>query len=411
MELIKFITLLVINVTALIGNSLMVIVAFRSKTLRKFQNAFIFNMAMADVLQSVFIMPSALVNIAYERPTLTHGWCQLFAVMKVAITLASVYSLAGVSIQRYFFVVKRTRRMNNPRSATLGISFVWVISILFSITPFVGWGELGYEDGKEVCTALFHVTASHTMVVFTTALFLNIGIMVFCYCCIFLTLHKSHVKRLRNALPIITSMSNICQNSNISLNEAVKSTNRMSWIYKFYSIKRQKQLRLKTHSFNNMAAENNDAIEISTPDISQSDVTSSTSQLQNSIITSSSSNLHTNEIEIKIEEVDDKDEEAKNVSNNSDSYHVTKFTDKELHLLKTIVIVVAVFIGCWTPYVLFNIFRVFNLVGNDNTADTVTMWLGFFNTAVNPFLYGGLNKQFRHEMLDIFKCLDRKSVV
>ena len=70
----------------------------------------------------------------------------------------------------------------------------------------------------------------------------------------------------------------------------------------------------------------------------------------------------------------------------------------EMNLLKTICAIVVVFVCCWLPYVSFNMIRMFGWSADNNAADTTTMWLGFINSAVNPVIYGVMNKQFRNAM-------------
>ena len=95
-------------------------------------------MAFADFLQGLLIMPSALVSVYSAEWILGIFACKIFAVMKVAITLASIYSLSGISLQRYFYVVKRTERMNKYKKRNFWNRFGLVL-IIVSICHSIIW--------------------------------------------------------------------------------------------------------------------------------------------------------------------------------------------------------------------------------------------------------------------------------
>ena len=303
----------------------MLLVGFRNKALRKFQNAFIFNMAFADFIQGLIIMPSSLVSVYSESWKFDAVTCKLFAIIKMTITLVSVYSLSGISLQRYYYVVNRTQKLNNIRSAAIGITFVWILSMLMSMTPLFGWGVIGFEDSKVVCRILYHLTPSHTLTIFVTGLVINVTVMVVCYSSIFSALRSS-----------------------------TKQCNEYTTNKQYTIIDNNNGSKLISRNLN---------------------------EIENFIKSSSyrRGNLSSNNFNVKL-------------------------LPKEMCLLKTIFIVIAVFIFCWTPYVVFNTLRLFHIVGDVNIADTVTLWLGFCNSAVNPIIYGVLNKKFKKAMKSIIRC-------
>ena len=318
---IKFVSLMCIDFVAFSGNFIILLIWIKSKNLRRFQNWFILNMAFADFLQASLIMPTALVAVYQGRSMLSKKTCDAFGAIKVIITLVSVCSLSGISLQRYFYVVRRSCKMNTMKSASCCILIVWGIATILSTTPLYGWGQIGFEDGKEVCVVLFHETPSHTMFVFVIGLLLNIIIMSACYICIFRTLRNAKVtfKHDYNWLGKEIVTKPLCRYKTIS--SAVDPTT-------FTSEKQMEKLKLR--------------------------------------------------IAIVL-----------------DSSHC--ITPKELQLLTTLCFVIIAFVACWTPYVTINTVRMFKGMGNNNLADTTSMWLGFANSALNPLIYGVLNKQFKKE--------------
>ena len=193
-DIAKFTSLLFIVILTFLGNSLMIFTGIRSEELRKFSNSFIFNMAFADLCQSIVVMPIGLVSIYHGNWPLSSTACTGISIFKVTMSMASVQSLAGISLDRYFYIVKNRRAIDSKKRVVISIAIVWLTSILMSIMPLFGWGELGFDHGREVCTILFHKTASYTVVVFSIGLFVPVLIMAACYYRIFMVLRLQGLK-------------------------------------------------------------------------------------------------------------------------------------------------------------------------------------------------------------------------
>lgn len=78
----------------------------------------------------------------------------------------------------------------------------------------------------------------------------------------------------------------------------------------------------------------------------------------------------------------------------------------EAKVTKTLAIIMGVFVACWLPFFIIYIIR--SQLSNpssisDNFLD-IFIWLGYFNSALNPILYAILNKNFRIAFSDILVC-------
>ncbi|XP_060751299.1 histamine receptor H2b [Tachysurus vachellii] len=71
----------------------------------------------------------------------------------------------------------------------------------------------------------------------------------------------------------------------------------------------------------------------------------------------------------------------------------------------TLAAVLGVFIVCWLPYIVF-----FTCMGlrhetePPQVAHSIVLWLGYFNSALNPILYPALNRDFRHAYGHLLHC-------
>uniref|UniRef100_A0A8C6KH08 Histamine H2 receptor n=1 Tax=Nothobranchius furzeri TaxID=105023 RepID=A0A8C6KH08_NOTFU len=72
----------------------------------------------------------------------------------------------------------------------------------------------------------------------------------------------------------------------------------------------------------------------------------------------------------------------------------------------TLAAVIGVFVVCWLPY-----FILFTILGLKEHPDPgmvpefpIVLWLGYTNSALNPFLYGALNRDFRSAYTHLLRC-------
>lgn len=71
----------------------------------------------------------------------------------------------------------------------------------------------------------------------------------------------------------------------------------------------------------------------------------------------------------------------------------------------TLAAVLGVFIICWLPYIIF-----FTCMGLRHEteppqfAHSIVLWLGYFNSALNPILYPTLNRDFRRAYGHLLRC-------
>ncbi|RXN28360.1 histamine H2 receptor-like protein [Labeo rohita] len=75
---------------------------------------------------------------------------------------------------------------------------------------------------------------------------------------------------------------------------------------------------------------------------------------------------------------------------------VTMLALREHKATVTLAVVLGAFVVCWFPY--FTFFTIMGIRNEDNpprTAQSVVLWLGYANSALNPVLYATLNRDFR----------------
>ncbi|XP_028816459.1 histamine receptor H2a [Denticeps clupeoides] len=94
----------------------------------------------------------------------------------------------------------------------------------------------------------------------------------------------------------------------------------------------------------------------------------------------------------------------RSADNSSWSSGVTAVAVREHKATVTLAAVLGAFVICWFPY--FTYFTVKGLQGEKllGTAYSVVVWLGYTNSALNPFLYAALNRDFRSAYGRLLRC-------
>jgi hypothetical protein len=75
---------------------------------------------------------------------------------------------------------------------------------------------------------------------------------------------------------------------------------------------------------------------------------------------------------------------------------------------KTLGVIMGCFILCWLPFFILAILRPFPLKAGGQVGDyiprwldSILLWLGYFNSALNPMIYARYNREFRRPFLEI----------
>lgn len=71
----------------------------------------------------------------------------------------------------------------------------------------------------------------------------------------------------------------------------------------------------------------------------------------------------------------------------------------------TLAAVLGAFVICWFPYfTFFTCMGIKEKTNPPNTLHSVILWLGYFNSTLNPILYPALNRDFRKAYAELLRC-------
>ena len=336
--------LIFICVSAIIGNVSLFIIVFQNKRLLTVTNMYILNQAAADIMVSVLSMPLTAVTIVTGRWIFGHTACLAFGFITILSFIASVMSLGMIAINRYFYIVKWTTYSKNF-SKKRGLHFVggvWMLSIALSSPPLFGWAEFGFIPGKSYCFVYWPSNVYFMYFMIATCFFGPLSVMVFSYYNI-LTFTK-HTKQ---------------------------------------------QLATARNSAGTTPIRNSHWTAIKMKALSQ--------EMQSTTVIAVSSARESNAATLDVSIRNNRSEATADPQPKAQ-----QVTEEEVRITKTFILVVALFVICWSPFAITMLFEVYYAERLPRAVDIVSLLLGYLNSACNPILYGVRNSAFRKGFMDLY---------
>ncbi|XP_071790583.1 adenosine receptor A2a-like [Asterias amurensis] len=136
-----FLAEIVIAITAVVGNSLVLVTYARSSRLQTVTNYFIVSLAIADFLVGLVGVPFALLT-GEGQPHNFYG-CLIMLNFLLWLCATSTFSLIGVTVDRYIAVAFPLKYpgIMTTRRALATIVGSWILAGIVGFLPVVGWNR------------------------------------------------------------------------------------------------------------------------------------------------------------------------------------------------------------------------------------------------------------------------------
>ncbi|XP_070580556.1 galanin receptor 2b-like [Ptychodera flava] len=148
----------VIFAVGLIGNVLVMVTVIAGRGRQNTTNIFITNLAVADLLLSIFCTPFMMTLFLVSDWIFSEAVCKLNNFLYYCTMLVSVFTMVAMSMDRYLAVVYpiRTMKIRTPMVAIGALVVIWTLSIATAMPYMMVYvvGTEVYPDGEEVtyCT-------------------------------------------------------------------------------------------------------------------------------------------------------------------------------------------------------------------------------------------------------------------
>ena len=195
-------TVLLINITALLGNTLVCFAIYRNVRLRTLPNYSVVSLAISDLLFATLCLPFSLGVLIQGKWIYGNFICTLQAYLANCLAFVSILTITFTAVNRYSKIVRSTAfyRSHFTKRKTLAVTImVWVLVFFTCILPLVvGWANAGFHPGKASCILFYNPEPKALAVMVTimiTFVFIPWVIIVVCYARIFVAIrrHKTNI--------------------------------------------------------------------------------------------------------------------------------------------------------------------------------------------------------------------------
>ncbi|CAO1442442.1 unnamed protein product [Diamesa tonsa] len=355
-----------------------------TRRLRTVTNCFVMSLAVADWLVGIFVLPPAVfVFIVGSWPL---GWilCDIWISLDVLLCTASILSLCAISIDRYLAVTQPlnySKRRRSKRLAMLMILIVWILALAITCPPFLGWYDQERRN-SDMTDCRYNQNKGYVVFSAMGSFFIPCCVMLYVYskiCCV-LTSRQSRLTRTEACERSVdldneyitsefdTSYHNYSVSKDLTstVNGSSSQPPPQTTLYELLEYAKSRSI-LKNSQHNN--SNNSTYIIRSMNSVQFNQLTSN----DNLSTTSAKTNRIASKIPIRISSL-----------------------KRETKTAQTLSMVVGGFIACWLPFFIVYLLIPFldkNAI-SDNWQEFLT-WLGWMNSAVNPFIYAFYNVDFR----------------
>lgn len=182
--------LILVDITALIGNALVFAVAYRNRRRHTITDILIVALSLTDLLVAATVMPLSAGALITGVWLYNRSVCLLQGFCVITFATASLNTLSVIAVNRYFCVVRPNDYRNVfSMKKTLGyLGIVWLVACSFSISPLVfGRDDYAFQPGKVLCVYPFEINVAYTVCL--DVLFIGLPTMAisFCYWRVFST--------------------------------------------------------------------------------------------------------------------------------------------------------------------------------------------------------------------------------
>ncbi|XP_068275560.1 G-protein coupled receptor 61 [Nyctibius grandis] len=133
--------MLLLDLTAIVGNAAVMTVIVKTPALRKF--VFVFHLCLVDFLAALTLMPLEMLSgsAVFDSPVLGETMCRIYLFLSVCFISMCILSISTINVERYYYVVHPMRyevRMTVGLVACVLVG-VWLKAVATSLVPVLGW--------------------------------------------------------------------------------------------------------------------------------------------------------------------------------------------------------------------------------------------------------------------------------
>ncbi|OWF40698.1 5-hydroxytryptamine receptor-like [Mizuhopecten yessoensis] len=363
-------------ISTIIGNVFVIAAILMEKSLQGVSNYLILSLAVTDLMVAVLVMPISLVNQVSIFWYLGAHLCDMWICFDVLCCTASILHLVAISLDRFWAVsnIDYIRR-RCAKQICIMIAIVWVVAAIISIPPIFGWKDPGNDpDVLGVCM----ISQDLAYTVFSTvgAFYFPMTLMIILNLKIYMAarsrIRRKHFSGISRPVgcPTITKAEATTRNnssgSDVSHDEYT--------VYNGSCV--NEETAMNVSETNGTVTVNGGEKYLAVP---------SAVYIVNKPLTVSNSKVNNNNHK-RIRQRDRERTRKAKVE-----------MKRERKAARVLGIITGAFLACWLPFFFGALVGPFCGENCFLTADLMStfLWLGYFNSLLNPIIYTIFNPSFR----------------
>ena len=196
-DILYSVAMFLMSFTGILGNFMVIGAVFVHKKLRIIGNAFIVNLAVADLIICFIADTFGIVGVFTKGSIFKNNpvFCDFLGCLCVTSCCCSLWSITAIALNRYVCICHRFVYpvIYNRRTVPFMIGDLWLLSFVIDIPALAGWGAHGYAESILYCT--YDFMSSYGYSVFLMAWMFAIPVSVLTYSYIRILLFSRAIKK------------------------------------------------------------------------------------------------------------------------------------------------------------------------------------------------------------------------
>ena len=170
-------------VFTVLGNTAICYIIYRVRRLHCPSCLFLVNLAINDILVSIFLLPFSIASIIHNSNVVGKTGCDIIGFFQHATSTVSVLTLLSVSMDRYIAILipLKYKGWVTQNKTVLCILGIWLYALVSACYPLIGWSRYQYTPGLWLCESNYHISVSFTYFKLATMYFLPLVSIIIIY--------------------------------------------------------------------------------------------------------------------------------------------------------------------------------------------------------------------------------------
>nr|CAH7762061.1 unnamed protein product [Callosobruchus chinensis] len=340
------------------------------RNLQNVANYLILSLAVADLLVACLVMPLGAVYEVSQRWTLGPELCDMWTSSDVLCCTASILHLVAIALDRYW-AVTNIDYIHQRTSKRIGLMIlvIWCVSFLVCIAPLLGWKDPEWEERLNDKKCMISQDIYYQIFASASSFYLPLAVILVLYWRIFQTARK----RIRRRQAIRTAddpnAKNIAAGGIAGGLAAASGTGGIAAAVVTVIGRPLPTISETTTAFTTVSSAQ------SSPE-KTSFANGLEAELQRSAPSASATAAAVVQVKRKARDGADSKRERK--------------------AAKTLAIITGAFVLCWLPFFVMAVLLPIDADLFDKYMVSICLWLGYFNSTLNPIIYTIFSPEFRH---------------